>query len=112
MQSDGMTTGEISRGLEAIREDIKDLSREVRTRPDWNDIRRVENGLIAQVQAERDARIAEVSALRAQKDAAHEVLRRSIADLEEWNTYAVRIVLSALGTGVVAWIVSAALPAL
>ena len=111
-QSDGITTGEISRGLEAIREDIKELSRELRTRPDWNDVRRVENGLIASLTAEREARAAQIEAVRENKKTEHTELKRQIAELEEWNTYAVRIVLGALGTGIVGWLVSSAVGSL
>lgn len=96
--SDEITTGELGRRLDAfgttISDGFKDLGKKIDDRPDWQDVRRIEAALIERVLVERGAR-----------DAERLVADKAISGLEEWNRYAVRIVLSALGTGVVGWAV-------
>lgn len=93
-----ITAGEVARGLELIRGDIKELGAEVRERPDWQDIRRVESGLVLQIANEKAARVIETAAIT-----------KAIAQLEEWNAWAVRIAFGAAATGVIGWAVAAAL---
>lgn len=95
-----ITAGEVARGLELIRGDIKELAAEVRERPDWADVRRVESGLQLQIAHEA-----------AKRTAAEATATKAIEHLEDWNTWAVRIVLGAMGTGLVGWIVAQALNA-
>ncbi len=97
---DEITAGEVARGLELIRADIKELAAEVRERPDWQDIRRVETGLQLQIANEATAR--QLERLAADK---------AIKGLEDWNTWAQRLILGALGTGLVGWIVTQAVSA-
>lgn len=91
-----ITAGEVARGLELIRGDIKELGAEVRERPDWQDIRRVESGLVLQIANERASRAIEYTSTS-----------KAIAQLEDWNRWAVRIVFGAVATGVIGWGVSA-----
>lgn len=96
-----LAPGEIARGLTAIRLDIQQLGTKVEQRPDWNDVQRIERGLQDKVDAETKIR----------------ELERAIADkaikaLEEWNLWAVRIIIGTILTGVLVWMVTAALQTL
>lgn len=91
-----ITAGEVARGLELIRGDIKELGQEVRERPDWQDVRRIESGLMLQIANERAARAVDASATD-----------KAIAQLEDWNRWAARLVLGALATGLIGWGITA-----
>lgn len=99
--SNEVSAGEVYRGLEAIRGDIRDVKKAVETRPDWEDVKRVERGLEAQVKAEAQARAAE-----------RLVADKAIKSLQEWNSWAVRLLLGTAATGIVVWIVDRTLEAL
>jgi hypothetical protein len=96
-QTDEISTGEIWRGLGLLREDIKGLTKAVEQRPDWNDLKEARTSLEAKIGAEESTRKAE-----------RLVADKAIAALEDWNKYAVRIVLTAAGTGIVGWIITQA----
>lgn len=98
--SDEITLGEIWRGQELLRGDVKELTKTIVAKPDWNDLKDTRAALESQVAAEAATRKAE----RAVAD-------KAIAALEDWNKWAVRIVLGAAGTGVVGWGVTAAIAA-
>lgn len=76
-----VTLGEISRGVSAAREDIQSLRTAVESRPDWEDVKRVERGLELQIKAAETA----VKAKDALQDAA-------IAKLEGWGNWATKAV--------------------
>ena len=94
-----VSLGEISRGLGALRSDVKELTSAVQQRPDWNDLKDAKASVEAKVEAEAATREAE-----------RIVADKAIAALEDWNKWAVRIVLGAAGTGIVGWILSGGLP--
>jgi hypothetical protein len=96
-----LAPGEIARGLAAIRLDIKDLGTKVEARPDWMDVNRIESGLKDRIEAEATIR-------KLQREAAD----KAIKALEDWNLWAVRIIVGTILTGILAWIVTAALQTL
>jgi len=95
-----ITLGEIWRGQNLLREDVKELTKTIVAKPDWNDLKDTRTALEAKIAAEEATRKAE----RAVAD-------KAIAALEDWNKWAVRIVLGAAGTGVVGWGVTTAIAA-
>lgn len=99
MRSDKVTLGEIHRGQEDLRKDVKELTSAIQQRPDWNDLKDARAAMEAKLAAEAATRTAE-----------RDVADKAIAALEDWNKWAVRIVLGAAGTGVVGWILSGGLP--
>lgn len=96
--NDDITLGEIWRGQELLRGDVKELTQTIVAKPDWNDLKDTRAALEAKLSAEEATRKAE----RAVAD-------KAIAALEDWNKWAVRIVLGAAGTGLVGWGVTAAI---
>jgi len=85
-----ITTGELSRAVELIRTDIGHLRTDVNARPDWQDVRRVEDGLLARIQAHAD----------------HQVLKNQLQDkaleaLEDWQRWALRLGGPALAAAVI-----------
>lgn len=68
-----VTLGEVSRKLDDLTEDVRILGTKVEDRPSWRDIQRVETGLVRRVQ-----------------------------ELEDWKTWAERLVLGVVLTGIIA----------
>lgn len=109
--SDDITLGEIWRGQELLRDAVKELTKTIVAKPDWNDLKDTRTALEAQVVAEAASRKAADEAEKAAREAERKVADKAIAALEDWNKWAVRIVLGAAGTGVVGWGVTAAIAA-
>jgi len=89
-----VSTGELVRGLEGIRGDMKDLRadfkellKEIRDRPDKEDLKTVEGALRRELEAETTAR-----------EAAQDVANKAIKALEDAQTWLVRTVGAALIT--------------
>jgi hypothetical protein len=99
--SEPLAPGEIARGLTAIRLDIQQLGAKVEQRPDWNDVQRIERGLQDKVDAE--TKIRELERVVADK---------AIKALEDWNLWAVRIIVGTILTGVLAWMITTAMQSL
>lgn len=100
-----ISTGEIARGLAAIRGDMKDvradikeLAAEIKKHPDKEDLQLVEETLRREIAAETATREAE-----------RKVADKAIKALEDWNSWALRIVLGAAGTAGITWAVAQAL---
>lgn len=81
----GITTGELSRAVSLIRHDIGVLHQALASRPDKDDLRRVEDGLIERIRA-----AAELQELR------NQLQDRSIIAIEGWQTWALRLGAPAL----------------
>lgn len=101
-----MAPGEVARGLDALRDALKsnttelnNLAAEVRKNPDWEDLRRSETALVAQIKAEAALRKAE----RITADLA-------IKSLQDWNKWAVRTVGGLVLAAVIASALSAGIP--
>lgn len=75
-----ITTGELSRAVVLIRGDIGKLREDVNARPDWQDVRRVEDGLLARIQA-----------LSAQTELKDKLQDKALEALEGWQTWALRL---------------------
>lgn len=91
-------TGELVRGLDAVRGEMKDLRtdfkellKEIRDRPDKEDLRAVEAGLRRDLEAETTARLA-----------AQDVSNKAIKALEDGNTWIIRTVGASLVTALAA----------
>lgn len=78
--ADGITTGELGRAVALIRGDITTLAAALAARPDKDDLARAELGLGARLEAAK-----EISELRSQ------IQDRAIKDLEDWQTWALRL---------------------
>lgn len=74
-----ITLGEISRNIDGARKDLAKLQTAVESRPDWEDVKRVERGLELQIKA------AETAANT--KDALQDM---AIAKLEGWGNWATK----------------------
>jgi hypothetical protein len=85
-----ITTGELSRAVGLIRGDIGQLRIDVNARPDWQDIRRVEEGLLARIQA-----------LAAQAELKDQLQDKALAALEDWQKWALRLGAPAVVAAVV-----------
>lgn len=90
-----ITLGEISRNIDGARKDLAKLQTAVESRPDWEDVKRVERGLELQIKT------AETAA--ATKDALQDM---AIAKLEGWGNWATK---AAGGIIIAAVLVSAGL---
>lgn len=80
-----ITNGELSRAVTLIREDIGHLRTDVNARPSWPDVRRVEEGLLARMQAQ-----AENQQLK------NQLQDKALDSLEDWNKWALRLGAPAL----------------
>lgn len=98
--NDEITIGEVYRGIGDLRGDVKELTKTIVAKPDWNDLKDTRAALEAKIAAEEASRKAE-----------RLVADKAIAALEDWNKWAVRIILGAAGTGIVGWGVTAAITA-
>lgn len=76
-----VTLGEISRGVNAAREEIAKVQEGLEARPDWEDVKRVERGLELQIQAA----VTESKTRDALQDLA-------IGKLEGWGNWATKAV--------------------
>ena len=88
--NEDVTLGEIFRGLGDLRGDVKELTKTIVAKPDWNDLKDTRAALEASIAAEEASRKAE-----------RLVADKAIAALEDWNKWAVRIVLGAAGSALV-----------
>lgn len=93
--NDEISTGEIGRNLALIRDDIKGLTAAVEQRPDWNDLKDFRMNLEARIEAERTIR-----------ELQRVVADKAIQALEEWNQWAVRIVIGAIITAAIAAVIA------
>lgn len=77
-QTDELSTGELGRRMDALGASMtngfNELSRKVEDRPDWNDVKRVEKGLLDKIEA----------------------LTLRVAKSESWGTWGGRLVLGGL----------------
>jgi hypothetical protein len=89
-----ITPAEIWRGVRQISADIKELGRQLESRPDKDDLKLMKDGILEQLHAEITIRELE-----------RKIADKAIKALEEWNSWAVRIVLGAAGTGITGWII-------
>jgi hypothetical protein len=81
----GITTGELSRAVELIRGDIGHLRTDVNTKPDWQDVRRIEEGLVQRMTAEKE-----------RVDLKNLLQDKAIEAGEEWRRWALRLGAPAL----------------
>lgn len=95
---EGIGVPEVWRGVQAIRNDIKQLSEQVALRPDWQDLKRSEEAIYHRVEAEVTVRQLE-----------RHTADKAIKALEDWNSWAIRIVLGSVGTGILGFIITRAL---
>lgn len=99
LQTSDVTTGEITRNLQALREEFKegfkDLTSAVEKRPDWEDLQRHGQAVNARIDAETAIRQLE----RATAD-------KAIKALEDWNKWALRTVGAAVIVSAVGWVVA------
>ena len=93
--SEEPTSGEIGRHLVLIREDIQQLSTAVEQRPDWNDLKDARANLETLIGAERTIR-----------ELQRVVADKAIQGLEEWNRWAVRIIVGAVLLGIIGLVVT------
>jgi hypothetical protein len=93
--SEEPSAGEIGRNLVLIREDIQKLSTAVEQRPDWNDLKDARANLEALIAAERTIR-----------ELQRVVADKAIQGLEDWNRWAVRIIVGAVLLGVIGLVVT------
>lgn len=89
------STGEISRNLLLIREDLKGLKDSVEQRPDWNDLRDTRGNLEGKITAE--ARIRELERAVADK---------AIKALEDWKDWSVKLIVGAVLVAVVSLVMA------
>ena len=92
---DEVTLGEVYRGVLDMRGDIKALAAQVNERPDWQDVRRIENSMLEKVANEKAAR-----------EAALGTASRAIKALEDWNKWALRTVGGGVILAVVGWVLA------
>lgn len=83
------------RGIELIREDIREVRRGVEERPTWQDVKRMEAGLTRDVMSETKARGVALASVN-----------EDIEQLKAWNKYAVTTAVGLLATVLAAWLVS------
>ncbi|QIN94483.1 hypothetical protein SEA_WHYTU_14 [Arthrobacter phage Whytu] len=92
--TDEITTGELGRRLDAfgttIQDGFKELGKKIDDRPDWQDVRRIESGLVERIQAETKAR-----------EVAQRVADRAILALEDGRKWVSRSIIGAVGLGVI-----------
>lgn len=87
-----VTLGEISRGVNAAREDIAKLQTAVEARPDWEDVKRVERGLETKITAGRDSLDAKITALETAGRTKDTLQDLAISKLEGWGNWATKAV--------------------
>lgn len=100
MSEDQIGVPEVWRGVQAIRADIAQLSADVALRPDWQDLKRSEDAIYARIEAEVTVRQLE-----------RHTADKAIKALEDWQSWAIRIVLGSIGTGILGWIITQGLGA-
>lgn len=97
--SDDITTGEIGRRLDTLgatmEKGLGELRTAVEARPDWKDVQRVEEGILAKVQAEKNELLAMVLALT-----------HRVAKSEGWGTWLGRIFGAAVVTALMAMVLA------
>lgn len=89
------SAGELMRGLELIRGDIREVRADIMIRPSWQDVSRVEEGLLKDIANEAGIR-----------KAAQAAVEEDLASLRAWNKYAVNTAVGLLVTVLAAWLVS------
>lgn len=92
--TDEITTGELGRRLDAfgttLQDGFKELAKKIDDRPDWQDVRRIEAGINERAHAESEAR-----------KVAQGIADRAIKALEDGQRWAVRLIIGAVGLGVI-----------
>jgi len=83
------------RGIELIRDDIREVRKGVELRPTWQDVKRMEAGLTRDIMSETRAR-----------DVALAAVEEDLEQLRAWNKYAVTTAVGLLVTVLAAWLVS------
>lgn len=96
--AEDVTLGEVYRLVGDVRSDFQRLAGKVEERPDWQDIRRIENALLKDVADER-----------AHREAALGTASRAIKALEDWNKWVLRTVGGAVMVSAVAWVLAGGL---
>lgn len=97
---DEVTLGEVYRGVLDMRGDVKALAAQLNERPDWQDVRRIENNMLEKVNVEKAAR--EVAVATAS---------RAIKALEDWNKWALRTTGGAVIVATAGWVLAGNLAA-
>lgn len=102
LTTDDVTTGEITRNLQALREEFKegfkDLTSAVEKRPDWEDLQRHGQAVNARIDAETAIRELE-----------RKTADKAIKALEDWNKWALRTVGAAVLVATTGWVIGGGL---
>ncbi|WP_104087257.1 hypothetical protein [Arthrobacter sp. GMC3] len=91
VETEEVTLAVVVSKLEGITGQISDLSKKMDDRPTWQDVRNIEKGIEAKITAQVALRTAVTGALAA-----------DVTRLESWQQWAGRLVMGAIGTGVLA----------
>lgn len=98
--SEPMTPGEVARTLTTIRETVTGIDAKLDKRPTWADLDRVLKSHTeahnTDVRALSETHAADVRALERRIDTAAEDLDERVIELQQWQTWAVRLVLGAV----------------
>ncbi|QOP64227.1 hypothetical protein SEA_YAVRU_14 [Arthrobacter phage Yavru] len=91
---DEITTGELGRRLDSfgttLQDGFRELGKKIDDRPDWQDVRRIEAGLVERIASESEAR-----------KIAQGVADRAILALEDGRKWVSRSIIGAVGLGVI-----------
>lgn len=88
-----VTLGEVSRNVQGIRLDLIKLSDLIRERPDWQDVKRVEDGLTSKIDSVTDKSREKAKTL----ESADAALEARLGKLEGWGNWATKLALGAIG---------------
>lgn len=84
--SEPMTPGEVARTLHMIRETVTGIDTKLDKRPTWNDLDRV-------LASHKEAHDRDIAAVERRIDSAAEDLDERVTELEQWQTWAMRLIL-------------------
>lgn len=101
-----VTLGEVYRLLGDVRGDFKALAAKVEERPDWQDVRRIENNLLEKQGAMETALLEKIANEKATREAALATSSRAIKALEDWNKWALRTTGGAVIVAVAGWVLA------
>lgn len=91
MPDSEVSLGEVHRNVLGLRDDFRSVREELASRPDKDDLKRVENGLLDKLKTERET--------RELKDQLQDV---AISKLEGWGNWATKLGLGAIGAALLA----------
>lgn len=98
MPEDQMTVSEVYRVAKSIQASVDRLTEGLEQRPDWTDLKRSEDAIYTRINTEETVRKLE----RVAAD-------KAIKALEDWNAWAVRLLLGGAATGILGWVATRAL---